>query len=54
VATCVAPLGAGTVKVAVTRAGASVAAVRSRSTVTTTPYVQDLQYVAASSLREGA
>jgi hypothetical protein len=54
VATCVAPLAAGTVKVGVTRSGASVAAVRSRSTVTTTPYVQDLQYVSASSLREGA
>jgi hypothetical protein len=54
VATCVAPLAAGTVKVAVTRSGASVAAVTSPNKVTTTPYVQDLQYVAASSLREGA
>ncbi|HKG51602.1 MAG TPA: glycoside hydrolase family 71 protein [Actinomycetales bacterium] len=54
VATCVAPLAAGSVKVTVTRSGASVAAVTSPHKVTTTPYVQDLQYVAASSLRPAA
>jgi hypothetical protein len=54
VATCVAPLAAGSVKVTVTRAGATVASVASPHKVTTTPYVQDLQYVAASSLRPTA
>jgi Glycosyl hydrolase family 71 len=54
IATCIAPLAAGTVKVTVTRAGASVAAVTSPHKVTTTPVVQDLQYVAASSLRPAA
>jgi hypothetical protein len=49
--TCTVPLAPGQVSVSVQRAGQVVAAVRSPWTVTTTPYVQDLQYVAVSSRR---
>ena len=51
VSTCIAPLRAGAVKVAVVRSGGLVAAVDSPWTVTNTPYVQDFQYVGVSSLR---
>ena len=50
---CVAPLAVGTVSAEVRRQGALVSSVISRTTVTHTPYVQDLQYVGSSSLREG-
>ncbi len=45
------PLGYGTVSASVGRNGSTVAAVTSPFTVTSTPYVQDLQYDAVSSLR---
>lgn len=53
VATCVAPLRAGTVSAAVTRSGSTAVTVASPYQVTSSPYVQDLQYVAVSSLRTG-
>ncbi len=53
VSPCVAPLRPGTVSAEVTRWGAAVASVVSPYEVTATPYVQDLQYVAVSSLRNG-
>ncbi len=49
--TCTVPLGSGTVSAAVKRSGTTVAAVTSPHTVKSTPYVQDLQYVAVSSRR---
>jgi Glycosyl hydrolase family 71 len=52
--TCVVPLGTGTVSAAVTRGGSTVAAVTSPQVVTSSPSVQDLHYVAASSRREGS
>jgi hypothetical protein len=45
------PLGAGKVSATAARAGATVSTVTSPVAVTTTPYVQDLQYFASSSLR---
>lgn len=51
--TCTVPLGTGTVSAEVSRDNAMVTKVTSPHTVTATPYVQDLQYVAASSRREG-
>ncbi len=51
--TCVAPLGAGTIRAEVVRNGAVASSITSTSKVTHSPYVQDLQYVGASSLREG-
>lgn len=51
VSTCTAPLRPGEVKVAVTRADGLVAAVTSPWTVTSSPYVQDFEYVGVSSLR---
>jgi len=48
------PLGVGRVSASAARAGRTVAAVTSPFTVTTTPYVQDLQYDAVASLRESA
>ena len=53
VSSCLAPLSAGSISVAVTRGGATVASLTSPNQVTATPYVQDLQYVAASSGRQG-
>ena len=51
VSTCVAPLRAGLVSVSVVRDGVPVASVTSPAVVYAAPFVQDLQYVAASSLR---
>lgn len=51
VSSCVAPLRPGTVGVVVTRSSGAVASVASPYPVDATPYVQDLQYVAVSSLR---
>jgi hypothetical protein len=45
------PLGVGTVSATAVRDGATVSTVTSARTVTTTPYVQDLEYFATSSLR---
>jgi hypothetical protein len=53
VSSCVAPLRAGLVAVSVVRDGVPVASVTSPAVVYATPFVQDLQYVAASSLRNG-
>ena len=50
---CIAPLRAGRVSVSVIRSGRTVTSVTSPAVVDTTPYTQDLQYVAASSLRTG-
>ncbi|MDP9435735.1 MAG: glycoside hydrolase family 71 protein [Actinomycetota bacterium] len=49
--TCVVPLGPGRVSAEVRRGGDVVAQVASPHLVSETPYVQDLQYVAASSRR---
>ncbi len=49
--TCTVPLGYGTVSAAVVSDGQTVAQVTSPWDVTATPYVQDLEYVAASSRR---
>ncbi len=54
VTACTAPLRPGTVSVTVSRGGAPVLTVVSPFPVTATPYVQDLQYVAASSARRTA
>lgn len=54
VSTCLAPLRSGTVTVTVTRGGETVTKVTTPSSVTSSPYTQDLQYVAASSLRTGS
>ncbi len=51
--TCTVPLGIGTPSATVRRGGATVASVTSPYRVTATPHVQDLQYVAASSARQG-
>lgn len=48
---CLAPLGTGTVTARAVRGGAAVASVVSPYPVVAVPRVQDLQYVAASSLR---
>jgi hypothetical protein len=45
------PLGTGTVSASAVRSGATVAAVTSPQVVTATPYVQDMEYFASSSLR---
>jgi Glycosyl hydrolase family 71 len=50
VGTCTAPLGTGTVSVSVLRFGATVASVDDPYSVTSAPYAQDLQYVAAGSM----
>ncbi len=50
--TCTVPLGTGRVAARVLRDGATVASVTSPYEVTDEPYVQDLQYVGASSLRD--
>jgi hypothetical protein len=47
--TCTVPLGTGTVTASVTRGGATTAAVTSPFTVTSTPVVQNLRYVATTS-----
>ncbi len=52
VSSCIAPLGSGSVSAKVVRAGAAVSSVTSPVKVTTTPYVQDLQYVFSSSGRQ--
>ncbi|MDP9417051.1 MAG: DNRLRE domain-containing protein, partial [Actinomycetota bacterium] len=49
--TCTVPLSPGTVAAKVVRNGTTVASVTSPHKVTSTPYVQDLQYVGASSGR---
>ncbi len=49
--TCVVPLSPGTARARVTRGGTTTATVTSPHQVTTRPYVQDLQYVIASSSR---
>ncbi len=53
VSVCTVPLQLGRAAVAVVRNGAIVASVATRQTITATPYVQDLQYVGAGSLRDG-
>ena len=53
VSSCSAPLRAGLVSVSVVRDGDEVASVTSPAVVYAAPFVQDLQYVAASSLRNG-
>ena len=53
VSVCTVPLQLGRAAVAVVRSGALVASVATRQTITGTPYVQDLQYVGAGSLRDG-
>lgn len=53
VSTCLVPLGVGTVSAEVVRDGALASRITSPWAVTRTPYVQDLQYVGVSSLREG-
>lgn len=53
VSVCTAPLGIGTAQVRVVRNGTETTAVTSPHTVTAAPYVQDLQYTAVSSGREG-
>jgi hypothetical protein len=45
------PLGTGTVSATAARSGVTVASVTSPKAVTSTPYVQDLEYFASSSLR---
>jgi hypothetical protein len=50
--TCTVPLGVGRVSATVERNGTPITAVESPATVTRTPYVQDLQYVASSSGRQ--
>jgi hypothetical protein len=45
------PLGVGSVSATAVRTGATVATVSSTKAVTTTPYVQDMEYFASSSLR---
>ena len=52
--TCVVPLATGAVTAVVTRGSSTVAAVTSPKVVTSSPSVQDLHYVAASSRREGS
>ena len=49
---CTVPLGTGKVSVKVVRAGSTVAGTTSPRSVTSTPYVQDLEYVASSSGRQ--
>ncbi len=53
VSTCLAPLGLGAVSTSVTRNGMVSTTVTSPYPVVATPYVQDLQYVAVSSRRQG-
>src|SRR3712207_6640972 len=53
VSTCVAPLALGSMSAQVTRSGVVKASVVSPWAVSHGPYVQDMQYVGASSLREG-
>jgi hypothetical protein len=50
---CLAPLAPGQVRAEIVRTGSTVAGVLSPHRVRTTPYVQDLTYVVASSRREG-
>lgn len=50
--TCTVPLRTGRVRAHVVRDGETVATVTSPHEVTAEPYVQDLQYVGASSLRQ--
>lgn len=49
--TCTVPLGVGRISASTTRGGVTTAAVSSPDLVAAVPYVQDLQYVAASSRR---
>jgi hypothetical protein len=51
--TCTVPLGPGTVSASVVRSGTTVTALTSPNKVVSTPYVQDLEYVASSSRRQG-
>jgi Glycosyl hydrolase family 71 len=52
--TCVVPLRAGKVSAKLVRSGATVASLTSPYSVTNAPYVQDFEYVGASSLRQGS
>jgi len=51
--TCTVPLRTGTVSAKLVRGGATVASLKSPFSVSSTPYVQDLEYVGSSSLRQG-
>jgi len=51
--TCTVPLASGTVSAKLVRAGTVVSSLTSPTKVTSTPYVQDFEYVASSSLRQG-
>jgi hypothetical protein len=51
--TCTVPLRTGTVSAKLVRGGATVASLKSPFSVTSSPYVQDLEYVGSSSLRQG-
>lgn len=53
VGTCTVPLSPGTVAAQIQRGGATVSSVTSPHTVTSSPYVQNFEYAAASSGREG-
>ena len=49
--TCTVPLGSGTVSAKLVRGGTTVSSLTSPTKVTSTPYVQDFEYVGSSSLR---
>jgi hypothetical protein len=49
--TCTVPLGTGTVSAKLVRSGTVVSSLTSPTKVTSTPYVQDFEYVGSSSLR---
>ncbi len=53
VSTCTVPLQPGRAAAAVVRNGSLVASVATAQTISAKPYVQDLQYVGAGSLRDG-
>ena len=52
--TCTVPLGTGTVSAKLVRSGSVVSSLTSPFKVTSTPYVQDFEYVGSSSLRQGS
>jgi hypothetical protein len=54
VSACLAPLGTGTITARISRSGAATTSLTSPFTMTTAPYVQDLQYVASASRRQGS
>jgi hypothetical protein len=53
VSACLAPLGTGAITAKVSRSSAATTTLTSPFTMATTPYVQDLQYVASASRRQG-